>query len=89
MENRTMAFQTPTPIILKRRQVEARSGYSRSTLYKLISQGLFPKQIALSKHAVGWPENEVSAVIAARIAGKSEEDIRELVGRLHDARKRA
>ena len=29
---------------------------------------------------VGWPANEVAALNAARIAGKSDEDIRALVG---------
>ena len=36
--------------------------------------------------AVGWPADEVSDLIAARIAGQSDEEIRELVRRLEAAR---
>lgn len=35
---------------------------------------------------VGWPANEVQAVIDARIAGKSEQQIQEIVKRLELAR---
>jgi prophage regulatory protein len=72
--------------ILRRKQVEAESGYSRSTIYLRISQGLFIKPVALGARAVGWPAGEVSALNAARIAGKSEADIRALVARLHAGR---
>jgi prophage regulatory protein len=75
-----------TPIspraILRRKQVEAESGYSRSTIYLRISQGLWPKPISLGPRAVGWPAGEVSAINAARIAGKSDTDIRTLVAQL-------
>ena len=76
--------QTPTSprAILRRKQVEAESGYSRSTIYLRISQGLWPKPISLGPRAVGWPAGEVSAINAARIAGKSDTDIRTLVAQL-------
>jgi prophage regulatory protein len=38
---------------------------------------------------VGWPDNEVAALNAARIAGKSESEVRELVVKLEAARKTA
>jgi prophage regulatory protein len=38
---------------------------------------------------VGWPANEVEALNAARIAGKSESEVRELVVKLEAARKTA
>ena len=68
--------------ILRRKQVQAESGYSRSTLYLRIAQGLWPKPVSLGARAVGWPAGEVSAVNAARIAGKSDDDIRVLVASL-------
>ena len=43
-----------TPQILRRKDVEATVGLSRSTIYHLISQGLFPAPIKLGKRAVGW-----------------------------------
>jgi prophage regulatory protein len=75
--------------ILRLPTVMAESGYSRSTIYLRIEQGLWPKQVSLGARAVGWPESEVQAMNAARIAGKSDEAIRALVRRLEEARKNA
>ena len=72
--------------ILRRKQVEAETGYSRSTIYLRIAQGLWPKQVSLGARAVGWPAVEVDALNAARIAGKSDAEIRVLVSTLHAAR---
>ena len=78
-----MAQFSHSPLaILRRKQVQAESGYSRSTLYLRIAQGLWPKPVSLGARAVGWPAGEVSAVNAARIAGKSDDDIRVLVASL-------
>ncbi len=73
--------------ILRLRSVLAISGYSRSTLYLRMTQGLWPKQIHLGVRAIGWPDHEVQSMNAARIAGKSDDAIRELVRRLETARK--
>ncbi len=78
-----------TRTILRRRQVEAACGYSRSTIYLRISQGLLPQPVRLGPRAVGWPSDEVDAINAARIAGKSDAEVRELVTRLHAARQAA
>lgn len=72
--------------ILRRTRVEAFTGYSRSTVYLRISQGLWPKPVSLGSRAVGWPASEVAALNAARIAGKSDDDIRALVARLEAER---
>ena len=75
-------FSHSTLAILRRKQVQAESGYPRSTLYLRIAQGLWPKPVSLGARAVGWPAGEVSALNAARIAGKSDDDIRALVASL-------
>jgi prophage regulatory protein len=67
--------------------VRAQSGYSRSTIYLRISQGLWTKPVSLGARAVGWPADEIAALNAARIAGKSDEEIRSLVAKLQSARK--
>ncbi|MCP4995521.1 MAG: AlpA family transcriptional regulator [Gammaproteobacteria bacterium] len=47
--------------ILRRNQVEARTGLSRSTIYLRISEGSFPKPITLGGgRAVGWIEAEIN-----------------------------
>jgi len=69
--------------------VKADSGLSRSTIYLRIAQGLWPSPVRLGARAVGWPSGEVAAMIAARIAGKSDEEIRRLVQSLEVSRKNA
>ncbi len=73
--------------ILRRPAVQALSGHPRSTLYFLIAHGLWPKPVSLGPRAVGWPAREVEAVNAARIAGRTEGEIRDLVARLHAERR--
>jgi prophage regulatory protein len=73
-------------IILRRKQAEAMSGYSRSTIYLRISQGLWTKPVRLGARAVGWPAIEIAALNAARIAGKSDDSIRKLVTELQSSR---
>lgn len=59
--------------------VKAESGYSRSTIYLRIAQGLWTKQVRLGPRCVGWPAGEVAALNRARIAGRSDNEIRSLV----------
>ena len=73
--------------ILRMPSVQAESGYSRSTIYLRISQGLWTKQVTLGPRCIGWPANEVAALNAARIAGKSDDEIRQLVTSLEASRK--
>lgn len=60
---------------------------SRSAHYKDIQDGLFTPSVQIGPRAVGWPEHEVYTINAARIAGKSDGEIRELVIQLKAARK--
>lgn len=55
-------------VILRRKEVEARTGLSRSTIYNRIQQGTFPAQVLLGEKAVGWVEAEIEAFLAERIA---------------------
>ncbi len=69
--------------------VKSESGLSRSTIYLRISQGLWTKPVSLGSRAVGWPSGDAAAINAARIAGKTDEEIRALVLKLEAARKAA
>lgn len=69
------------PAVLKER------GRSRSAHYLDIQNGLFTKPVVIGARAVGWPDAEVAALNAARIAGKSDDEIRDLVCKLEAARK--
>jgi prophage regulatory protein len=73
--------------LLRLPAVCAHLGESRSTVYANIRQGLFVKPVSLSGgHAVAWPADEVAAIINARIAGKSDDEIKALVKLLEQAR---
>lgn len=75
------------PTILRLPAVKSESGLSRSTIYLRIAQRQWTKPVSLGARAVGWPSSEVAAINAARIAGKSEQEIRDLVEKLEAARK--
>ena len=46
-------------IIVRRATVERMIGLSRSTIYQMISLGLFPKPIKIGRKAVGWRESVI------------------------------
>lgn len=76
-----------THTILRLPNIKAITGLSRSTIYLRIEQGLLTKPVSLGGRSVGWPATEVAAVNAARIAGKSDDEVRDMVLRLEAARK--
>jgi len=63
-----------------------KTGHARSTVYLMVERGLLPKAVKISERASAWPESEIDAINAARIAGKSEPEIRELVTSLERQR---
>ena len=56
--------------ILRRPQVEALIGLSRSVIYTMVSEGRFPRPVRLGKRAVGWRSGDVAAWLAARGAAQ-------------------
>jgi prophage regulatory protein len=63
-----------------------RTGDTRSPLYDKVSRGLFTRPVKVGERAAGWPEHEIEALIAARVAGASVDQIRQLVEKLHQQR---
>lgn len=57
-------------IFLRRPEVCARTGLKTSTLYEMMQGGTFPRPVRISKHLVVWPEAEIAAWQANRIAEK-------------------
>lgn len=53
--------------ILRRKQVQARTGLSRSSIYLKISEGVFPQPVRLGARAVGWIEGEIDAWLVAQV----------------------
>jgi prophage regulatory protein len=54
--------------LLRLPEVCRRVGISRSELYRRVCARTFPAPIKLGERASAWPEHEVSAWIAARVA---------------------
>lgn len=61
-------------------------GIQKSQHYLDVQVGLFTPPLKIGKHAVAYPCSEVAALNAARIAGKTDNEIRELVKSLVAAR---
>lgn len=56
--------------VLKLPQVIARTGLSRSTIYRKAGNGqdAFPKPIKTAARASGWLETEIDAYLSAQVA---------------------
>ena len=65
------------------------TGIPTSSWYDLVNDGLAPPAVELSKYTVAWPFSELVALNAARIAGKSDDEIRKFVKRVVAARDHA
>ena len=52
--------------LLRRTEVERYCQIGRSTIYRLMREGLFPVPIRVGPRAVRWPEHELTAWLARR-----------------------
>jgi len=67
--------------------VKAATGYrSTASIYNNIKAGLWTKPVRIGQRSVGWPSDEVIAVNKARVAGATDEQLRELINCLHEKR---
>jgi prophage regulatory protein len=58
----------PSVSILRRRYVQGCTGLSRSTIYRRVAEGTFPKPVNLGGRAVGWIAAEVQDWLERQIA---------------------
>ena len=73
-----MSFaSTPPPPalrLIRLREVQARTGVGRSTIYQRIRAGRFPEQVQLGNpYIVGWVESEIQLWIEHQIAAARAE----------------
>jgi len=66
--------------IIRLKEVIYSTGLARSTIYKYIGEGCFPKPVSLGDRCVGWVDAEVQEWILARI---KERDVAEGEGYTH------
>lgn len=52
--------------ILRRDEVEAKTGFKRAHIYKLMRDGKFPRALRLGIRAVGWDSVEIDQWVAER-----------------------
>ena len=74
--------------LIKLPQVLGLNAKSRSTHYQEIKDGLMCPPVKLGGNSVAWPEHEIMAINAARIAGQSDDQIKALVKQLVEDRKK-
>lgn len=73
--------------ILRLPSVKAEMGHrSDASIYNAIRSGLFPLGVQIGQRSKGWPDYEVRAINIARVAGKSDDEIRALVKYLYSKR---
>ncbi|MEN8130931.1 MAG: AlpA family phage regulatory protein [Pseudomonadota bacterium] len=73
--------------LLRKSEVLRIKGDSKSSTYVQIKDGTFTEPVKLGPRASAWPDYEVYAINAAKIAGWSKGEIRRLVQNLHEFRK--
>lgn len=54
--------------LIRRKEVQAKTGLGASSIYAMMKQGKFPKAITLSERRVAWIESDVDQWISERIA---------------------
>jgi len=58
---------SPVTRMLRRREVELRTGLKRSTIYEHMANGAFPKPIRIGARVVCWPEHEIQAWLQEQV----------------------
>lgn len=75
--------------IVRLPQVLQRRGRGRSAHYEDISKGLFTRPVRIGARAVGWPDYEIDALIAAQVASTPPGSLKQLVQELEARRSAA
>lgn len=58
----------PNRRLLRLPEVRQKVGLSRSAIYKLISEGQFPRQVALGPRTVAWVQEDLDRWIEERLS---------------------
>lgn len=60
-------MQSPTRLI-RLKEVQNRVGLGRSTIYRWMAEGNFPKPVRLGAHSVAWVIEDIDQWISQRVA---------------------
>lgn len=56
---------------------------SKTSNRKDVSDGLFTRPVYVGNKSIAWPLHEIEAINAARLAGKNDDEIKQIVDGLH------
>ncbi|WP_053136385.1 AlpA family transcriptional regulator [Pseudomonas sp. MIACH] len=56
--------------IMRREEVEQKTGFKRAHIYNLMKEGKFPRAKRIGLRAVGWDSLEIEHWIAERLSGQ-------------------
>lgn len=59
--------------IIRLKTVLTRTGLSRTTLYRKIGEGTFPRQIRISIHGAGWHESAINRWVADPVGYREDQ----------------
>lgn len=75
--------------LLKKQEILGRHMLGNTALYDAINAGEMTPPVKLHNRMCAWPAHESDAILRAKIAGRSKEEIRQLVRELVEQRKAA
>ena len=61
--------------IVRLKTILARTGLSRSTIYRKIAEGTFPPQIRISANGAGWRESDINRWVANPVAWRPRGEV--------------
>jgi prophage regulatory protein len=64
--------------IIRLKTVLARTGLSRSTIYRKIAEGTFPAQLKISTNGTGWHESDINRWIADPVSWRPKREFDEV-----------
>lgn len=64
--------------LMRLERVMERTGLTRSPIYMQMKDGIFPSSVKIDERACAWISTEIDAYVNARIAGKSNDELRAL-----------
>lgn len=67
--------------IVRMNTVLARTGLSKSTIYRKITEGTFPPRIKISVHGAGWRESDINRWVADPVGWRAVNDNEDLGGK--------
>ncbi|KPX05002.1 AlpA family transcriptional regulator [Pseudomonas syringae] len=74
MQTQTDVTASPTQTdryIMRRDEVEKRTGFKRAHIYNLMKEGKFPLARRIGMRAVGWDSAEIDRWIAERLGAQA------------------